>query len=194
MKREKQTEGARERITLEHVRAHFQTITRHRHMVRRYCFKLGLYWQGITHDLSKYSPTEFIPGCRYFQGNRSPNNREREVIGYSSAWLHHKGRNKHHYEYWTEGNIKTRRYDGVRMPAKYFAEMIADRIAACRIYAGDAYTDGHPLAYFERTQELMLIHPDTRAALEKVLTMLRDEGEERTLAWVKREIVKKNRY
>ena len=81
---------------------HLSTINEHRFLVMKHCFRVGLYKQGLTHDLSKYSPTEFIPGVKYFQGDRSPNNAQREHEGYSSAWLHHKGRNKHHFEYWTD--------------------------------------------------------------------------------------------
>ena len=81
---------------------HFKTITKHRFLVMKYCFKAGLYWQGLTHDLSKYSPAEFRVGARYFQGDRSPNDIERREKGYSAAWLHHKGRNKHHLEYWID--------------------------------------------------------------------------------------------
>ena len=69
--------------------AHFSTITRHRHLVIAHCIKAGITFQGLLHDLSKYSPAEFIPGVRYYQGTRGPNEREREVIGYSSAWMHH---------------------------------------------------------------------------------------------------------
>lgn len=57
---------------------HLKTITHHRHLVMRGCFRMGLIWQGLTHDLSKYSPTEFFAGVRYFQGSRSPNTAERE--------------------------------------------------------------------------------------------------------------------
>ena len=81
---------------------HFKTITHHKKLVMEHCFKVGLYYQGITHDLSKFSPVEFLAGARYFQGNRSPNEAERAAKGYSSAWLHHKGRNKHHLEYWID--------------------------------------------------------------------------------------------
>ena len=81
---------------------HFKTITKHRMLVCRHCFQIGLYRQGLTHDLSKYSPEEFFTGVRYYQGTRSPNAAEREDLGYSKAWLHHKGRNKHHYEYWID--------------------------------------------------------------------------------------------
>ena len=50
---------------------HLKTITHHRHLVMRGCFRMGLIWQGLTHDLSKYSPTEFFAGVRYFQGGRA---------------------------------------------------------------------------------------------------------------------------
>ena len=79
---------------------HLKTINHHKWLVCQGCFKVGLYKQGLLHDLSKYSPTEFLVGCKFYQGTRSPNNAEREVKGYSAAWLHHKGRNRHHYEYW----------------------------------------------------------------------------------------------
>ena len=77
---------------------HFKTITSHKFLVMKYCFKVGLYKQGFLHDLSKYSPTEFMVGAKYYQGTRSPNNAEREATGVSTSWLHHKGRNKHHFE------------------------------------------------------------------------------------------------
>ena len=83
-----------------HPWKHFCTITRHRWKVCSHCFRVGLYWRGLTHDLSKYSPTEFWTGAKYYQGTRSPNSYERELYGYSAAWMHHKGRNRHHYEYW----------------------------------------------------------------------------------------------
>ena len=43
---------------------HFCTITKHRWKAREGCFRVGLYWQGLTHDLSKYSPTEFFVGVK----------------------------------------------------------------------------------------------------------------------------------
>ena len=94
-------------------------------MVAKHCFKVGMYWQGLTHDLSKYSPSEFWQGCKYYQGYRSPNNAEREDKGYSAAWLHHKGRNKHHYEYWIDYSLgPVKGMAGMKMPLKYVNEMI----------------------------------------------------------------------
>ena len=115
---------------------HFKTITHHKLLVMAGCFRVGLYWQGLTHDLSKYSPTEFLVGARYYQGTRSPNAAERDEKGYSEAWMHHKGRNRHHYEYWTDMSPMTRNYDPIPMPRRYLAEMVMDRIAACRTYQG----------------------------------------------------------
>ena len=81
---------------------HFNTITHHKMLVMHYCFKAGLYKQGLLHDLSKYSPAEFLVGVKYYAGTKSPNTVERELKVYSGAWLHHKGRNKHHFEYWID--------------------------------------------------------------------------------------------
>ena len=173
---------------------HFSTITRHRNLVRKHCFQIGLYWQGLTHDLSKYSPEEFWTGVRYYQGNRSPNAAERETVGYSRAWLHHKGRNKHHYEYGIDiSNHKEEGLVGNKMPLRYVAEMVCDRIAACEVYKGKAYTSAAPLEYYEYTKNYITIHPRTRALLEKLLHMLKDQGEEATFAYL-RKLVKKGTY
>ena len=149
---------------------HFKTITHHRHLVRKECFRVGLYWQGLTHDLSKYSPTEFLVGAKYYQGTRSPNNAEREAIGYSTAWLHHIGRDKHHYEYWID--YSTKEIPGgmapAPMPDKYIVEMVMDRIAACKVYNGSAYTTASPLQYYLHGKEKAPLHPRTKELLEKI--------------------------
>lgn len=156
---------------------HFRTITHHRHLVMRGCFRVGLYRQGLMHDLSKYSPTEFGIGAHYWQGTRSPNAAEREQKGYSEAWMHHKGRNRHHWEYWTDMSRDTHRYEPVAIPRKYLAEMVMDRIAACKTYQGSAYTDASALTYLIGSRESAFMHPQTRRELEFLLTMLRDRGE-----------------
>ena len=168
---------------------HFVTITRHRWLVRQGCFRVGLYWQGLTHDLSKYSPTEFWVGAKYFQGDKSPNGAERNDKGFSEAWMHHKGRNKHHYEYWTDMSPVTRNYDAVPMPRKYLVEMVMDRRAACMVYQGDKYSDGSALEYFMKSRERVLMHPKTRMELEYILTMLRDQGEAQVFRYLKEEIL-----
>ena len=169
---------------------HFVTITRHRWLVRQGCFRVGLYWQGLTHDLSKYSPTEFWVGAKYFQGDKSPNGAERQDKGFSEAWMHHKGRNKHHYEYWTDMRFETRNYDAVPMPRKFLVEMVMDRRAACMVYQGKNYTDGSALEYFMKSRERALMHPQTRRELEHILTMLRDQGEAEVFRYLKEEILR----
>ena len=164
---------------------HFKTITKHKILVMQGCFKVGLYWQGLTHDLSKYTPTEFWTGARYFQGTRSPNAAEREDKGYSEAWMHHKGRNRHHYEYWQDVNLNSGVYEPVPMPRKYLVEMVMDRRAASMIYKGKAYTDGSAFAYFINSAERDWMHAQTRQELHYLLTMLRDAGEKQTFRYLK---------
>ncbi len=173
---------------------HFITVTRHRWLVRDGCFRVGLYWQGLTHDLSKYSPTEFRCGVKYFQGTRSPNVAERLDKGYSEAWMHHKGRNRHHYEYWTDMSPQTRNYDAVPMPRRYLVEMVMDRRAACMVYQGPAYTDGSALEYFDASREKSLMHPQTRQELTFLLTMLRDRGEQETFRYIRRHVLKRQPF
>ena len=154
---------------------HLSTVTRHRHLVIAHCARAGILGQGLLHDLSKYSPTEFIQGVRFFDGTHSPTEDERRCHGYSLAWMHHKGRNRHHWEYWTDLDMKTKAYAPVPMPQKYLAEMVADRIAACKTYQGPAYTDASALAYFERSNEAHLMHADTIRELRFLLAMLKDK-------------------
>ena len=174
---------------------HFKTITEHKMLVMKYCFRVGLYRQGLLHDMSKYMPCEFLVGCRYYQGNRSPNNAEREARGYSSAWLHHKGRNKHHLEYWIDYNDKIdgAPMTGMKMPRKYVAEMLMDRIAASQIYNKGHYNNSYPLDYFEKGKRHYLLHPDTERELGALLRILNDKGEEALFWYVKNRYLKSGR-
>ncbi|MDE6850236.1 MAG: catalase [Clostridia bacterium] len=155
---------------------HLHTVCKHRRLVRKNCFKAGLVWQGLTHDLSKFSAKEFWRGVKYYQGDRSPQAKERELFGYSAAWLHHKGRNKHHFEYWTDVNPKGE-VVYVEMPAKYLAEMVCDRIAASKVYKGKDYTDSCPLEYFSARKGKAAMNEKTSERLEYFLTLLAERGE-----------------
>ena len=167
---------------------HFKTITHHKVLVAKGCFKVGLYKQGLLHDMSKYSPTEFWVGAKYYQGDRSPNNAEREDIGYSSAWLHHKGRNRHHFEYWTDYSLTGEGITGVEMPKRYVAEMFCDRLAASKVYRGQDFQPGDPYQFFQYgKKKRLLMHPATSELLKTILIVLRDQGEDAAFDYVRRE-------
>lgn len=174
------------KITLKKIIGHFKTITRHRHTVIAHSRRAGILFQGMRHDLSKYSPTEFIPGARFYCGDRSPNEEERALYGYSAAWLHHKGRNRHHFEYWSDYNVKTKEFGPVPMPPKYIAEMFCDRVAASKIYQGKKYTDKHPLEYFMRSKGRRPIDPNTSDIIEGLLRTLAEDGEDAAFVAVRR--------
>lgn len=176
-----------------HPIKHFKTITYHKYLVMKYCFRLGLYWQGLVHDLSKYGPTEFLVGAKYYQGTCSPNNAERLDKGYSEAWLHHQGRNKHHFEYWIDYSTDRQKEPlrSVEMPARYLAEMFCDRVAASRNYLGTKYTDASAYDYYMKSSAPHLIAPKTAKLLEQALYVLKQQGEPAAFAWVKKNILKK---
>lgn len=159
---------------------HFKTVSRHKIYVAEGCFKIGLCWQGIVHDLSKYSPVEFGIGIRYFDGHRSPNVVERvNNEGLSTAWLHHKGRNRHHFEYWIDYSIRPgMMVYGNRMPMRYVAEMVCDRRAACLAYNRTNYTSSSPWDHYQKTKHKVIMDHDTRVVLENVLWIMKEEGED----------------
>ena len=171
-----------------HIFGHFKTITHHRHLVMKHCFRCGIPLQGLRHDLSKYSFAEFRQGCKYFTGKRSPNEGERAEKGFSSAWMHHKGRNKHHFEYWTDIGSVSRLYEPVKMPYNYLVEMFCDRVAASKIYMGKDYKDDSALNYFYHGHGRTEMHKETAAELERLLIMLRDKGEKEAFAYIKKEV------
>jgi len=162
---------------------HLKTVHMHRSLVRRHCFKCGLYKQGLTHDLSKYSLFELVPSIKYYQGWRSPYPYEKELKGYSLGWLHHKGHNKHHWEYWydTIGG----KWVPIKMPYNYLIESICDRIAACKTYNKEKYTDNDALAYFLNKNDRFYMHEDTAREMESILRSVSELGEDKTFAMIK---------
>lgn len=177
---------------------HLRTINRHKRLVMKGCFAVGLYRQGLLHDLSKYTPTEFLIGCKYYQGTMSPNNAERADRGYSSAWLHHKGRNKHHMEYWIdygapdekEGKNGRKGMCGMKMPLRYVVEMYIDRVAASKNYQKSRYKDRSALDYYLHGREFHMLHEDTRALLELLLYMLAARGEQYVNCFIREKLLR----
>jgi hypothetical protein len=169
---------------------HFKTITNHKLLVMKHCFKVGLYKQGLLHDLSKYSFVEFSAGINYFRGYVSPNGIQKTVEGYSAAWLHHKGRNKHHFEYWIDYGInEADGLKGMKMPVKYVVEMFIDRVCASKNYLKEKYTDKSPLTYYENRKHYYVLHNEVRALLETLLNKLSIEGEDKTFVYIKNNIL-----
>jgi hypothetical protein len=99
--------------------------------------------------------------------------------------LHHKGRNKHHLEYWIDYGLDKGGLAGMKMPLNYVCEMVCDRVAASQIYLGEKYTDAAPWEYYARSKSHYLMHPETQAMLEKLLQMVRDCGRQRTFAYMR---------
>jgi len=171
---------------------HFNTITRHKIYVLKTCFKAGLYKQGIFHDMSKYSPIEFFSGVKYYQGGqRSPISREKEVNGFSPGWLHHKSKNKHHFEYWIDYEKNPHNgLIGIKMPKKYVAEMVIDRISASKNYLGEKYKEDEPLKYWLNGKDFYVIDKDSEFLTEYLLIMLKEEGEAKLLKYIKNTLLK----
>ena len=166
---------------------HLKTVHIHRKNVRYGCFRLGLYRQGLLHDLSKYSPAEFFRSVRFYDGHRSPNAIDRRLNGCSRSWLHHKGRNRHHFEYWID--FMGPPVNGImacKMPMRYLAEMVCDRRAACIAYHGKDFHPGDAWHYYARTKDFIVIHPDTKAVLEKALLLLRDERDDAMFSFLRK--------
>lgn len=167
---------------------HLKTISIHKWRVMMLCFRCGLIKQGLKHDLSKYTPVEFFAGVKYYQGNRSPINKEKEVNGYSMGWLHHKGRNLHHWEYWLDnapGGIKA-----VKMPINYVVEMFCDRTAASKTYQKDAYTDASAYEYFINGYDHVLMHQESKDLIEHMLAYQKDHGLDATIDHIRKDILK----
>lgn len=153
---------------LKKIWLHFKLITTHRWYVFKLSIKAGIPFRGLIHDLSKYTPVEFIESCKYYQGNRSPITIARIEKGYSAAWLHHKGRNKHHIEYWYDWNAK----ETPIIPYKYAVEMLCDHIAAGMVYRGKEWNKEYPLKYWNEIETVRnLYNPKT----EKFITVIKEE-------------------
>lgn len=177
-----------------HIIKHFNTITKHKLLVMKLCFKAGLIKQGLLHDLSKYSFIEFFNGAKYYQGTYSPNYNERKAKGYSEAWMHHKGRNKHHTEYWVDVNPISNTYEAVKMPKKYLVESICDRIAATIIYNKNNNQRDGALNYFYKEKDYIPMHEKTKGEMERLLILYRDSNDKEFFKYLKKYTKEKKEY
>ena len=154
---------------------HFKTVCKHKWIVFKECCACGIFWQGLVHDMSKFGFTEFVASARHFQGDRSPIDAEKEAIGYSMAWLHHKGHNKHHWEYWTDFD-KDGQVVANRIPFKYIVEMVCDWIGAGKTYSKEKWTQDEPLNYFNKVRAGRHFHPETEEAIVALLVLIKHFG------------------
>lgn len=152
---------------------HLKTVIKHKWAVFKLCVKAGIPWQGIIHDLSKFSITELRESIKYYNGKRSPLAIAKETNGYSLAWLHHSGRNKHHYQYWYDYEAPNPTPD---IPFKYVVEMICDSLAAGITYRGKEWTKEYQLSYWNRSKEKARISPSLRNMLDEVYETVAKEG------------------
>ncbi len=156
---------------------HIGLVIRHKHAVFINCAKCGMPFRGLKHDLSKFALQELFESVKYYQGNRSPIGVCRRTTGMSYAWLHHKGRNKHHIEYWLDGDCAVTPI----MPYKYAVECVCDKIAATKTYKGKDYTPEMPLEHWTRYGNKVDGNPKTMAFIERVFTDLKEHGEKYVL-------------
>lgn len=162
---------------------HFKTITRHKWYVFNACRKSGIIWRGITHDLSKFSPVEFLNSVKFFDGVNSPINNEKKLKGHSLMWMSHKGRNSHHWEHWTDfsnGGVYC-----MRMPINDLKELLCDWVGAGKAYNKEKWNESEAVKYYFVRREKMLFHPETRELLEKALEVLKLEGEQSFYKYLK---------
>ena len=153
-------------LTFKKICCHFKTVRKHRWKVFCLCCRVGIPFQGIKHDLSKYMPIEFLESARYYEeGKYSPIRKCKEVNGYSLAWIHHKNHNKHHYEYWYD---YAARIPSPIIPFKYFLEMVCDSFAAGIVYQGNNWTKEYQLEYWNKVKNKGTINPVIKDLLEKV--------------------------
>ena len=167
------------KFKLEKYIKHFMVISKHKFYVMRFCFKCGFYKRGILHDLSKYGLTEFFSSPKYFQGNRSPIEAEKDKNGYSIAWQHHKGHNPHHWEYWID-NIGTYKNTPCKIPYEYVIEMLCDWLAAGIVYSkqkpnfNKPYAE--PLKYYNAHKNERIFYKETQKLIEYYLNIIECDG------------------
>ena len=165
-------------MNLKNAIKHFKLITYHKWIVFKLCCRVGLPWRGLVHDLSKYSITEFKEGVKYYVGDHSPITEEKKERGYSLAWLHHKGRNKHHTEYWVDHMAPN---PTPIIPYKYAVEMICDKLAAGISYQGKNWTKEYQLSYWERERTRLEMNPKVEEFITETFMEVAEKGINQTL-------------
>ena len=165
---------------LHNAVGHFSVICRHKYYVFQNCLVAGMPLTGIMHDMSKFSYIEFMEGVKYYQGTKSPIIACKEAEGYSKGWLHHKGRNKHHYEYWQDNFDQGGK--SLQIPFKYALELVCDYIAAGKAYAGDSFTYQREYEWWlNKLKKPLAMHKQTKLFITYMLKSMADKNTNRVL-------------
>ena len=159
-------------IKFKNIGKHFKLVCKHKYYVYKYCAKVGIRWRGLKHDMSKFSPIEFFESVKYFDGSKSPIDVCKEKNGYSKAWLHHKGRNSHHYEYYRD--VLNKKEVAIQMPFKDVAELICDYLGAGQAYMKNFSYEAEYNWWRKKREELFLIHNQTKIFIDIVLRELKE--------------------
>ena len=165
-------------MKVSNIFKHIKLVLKHKHVVFKLCCKVGILWRGFMHDWSKFSPEEFLESIKYYDGHKSPIQVCKQVNGYSKAWLHHKGRNKHHPEYWIDYSLPEKT---VVMPYKYAVEMICDKLGAGIVYNGKKWRNDTQINYYMKEREISLIHPKIDKFMIEIFTQVSENGLDKTL-------------
>ena len=161
---------------------HLKTVRTHRKYVRKTCFKMGLFWQGLTHDLSKYSLTE-LKICKYYTGKGSPHQVAREELGYSPSWIHHYHTNKHHHMFWID-ETETGEIIPMKMPYRFVIESLADMLGASKAYNTINWEPQMLLDYWEqKCLGKRIMHEDSVIFMDYLIRQLVLDGEENFFEW-----------
>jgi len=159
---------------------HFKVIAKHKWVVMKLLFRLGLWKQALLHDNSKFLPSEFFVSARFFTGTVSPASKEKEAYGYSLSWQHHQNHNPHHWEYWIDSNSDSYDKDPVmypvQMPLKYVLEMVCDWIAAGQVYEKEKWSQDAPYNFYLKKNGRLLIHDRTWALVHCLVELIRFKG------------------
>jgi hypothetical protein len=146
-------------------------ILRHKWYVMWECFRHGLYWQGLVHDLSKFRPSEFFPYANFFyeehRCERGLNTRPLHIdYAFDLAWLKHLHRNPHHWQHWIrngdDGTIRI-----FEMPRKYWLEMVADWVGAGIVITGQREVQ----KWYLKNRDKISLHIKTRLTVETLLEL-----------------------
>lgn len=157
-------------------------ILRHKYFVFIECCKLGIPWQGMIHDLSKFSPAEWTAYVHKFFGGPWPKALEihgdrRNSISwfqenvdsaFDRAWQHHQDHNPHHWEHWSitggvivDGNSI---HEGIQIPHNYILEMFADWTAMSK-----AKGEPNCRKWYQQNRSSIVLHPASRQTLETMI-------------------------